>query len=56
MLGNALRADIDQQKQCARDDSEEGFVGFFHPNNVVDKLSFQHKVQERMVELIKDLA
>lgn len=57
MLGNALRANIDGKSQCAREDSEEGFVGFFiAPNNVADKLSFERKVQEKMAELTKDSA
>lgn len=57
MLGNTLRANIDGKSQCAREDSEEGFVGFFiAPNNVADKLSFERKVQEKMAELTKDSA
>ena len=57
MLGNALRADIDGQSQCEREDSEEGFVGFFiAPNDVADKPAFEHSVQEKMAELTKDPA
>lgn len=57
MLGNALRADIDGKRQCAREDSEEGFVGFFiAPNNVANKPAFEHRVQEKMAELTKDPA
>lgn len=57
VLGNALRADLDGKRQCAREDSEEGFVGFFiAPNNVANKPAFEQCVQEKMAELTKDPA
>jgi len=54
-LGNAIRAGADDQRQVARDDSEQGVVRFFAARaDVDDKPAFERDLKARMAQICDD--